>query len=39
MHYTESIRLATVAAKDGELRLFNAEQACLEASIDKEVYI
>ena len=50
VHYTEkcsptpataSIRmlLAIAAAKDGELRHFDAEQACLKADIDEETYI
>ncbi|CAN0277950.1 unnamed protein product, partial [Ascophyllum nodosum] len=50
VHYTEkylptpataSIRilLAMAAAKDGELRHFDAEQAFLKADIDEEVYI
>ncbi|CAM9397304.1 unnamed protein product, partial [Ascophyllum nodosum] len=50
VHYTEkysptpsaaSIRmlLATAAAKDGELRHFDAEQAFLKADIDEEIYI
>ena len=50
VHYTEkysptpataSIRmlLAMVAAKDGELRHFDAEQAFLKADIDEEIYI
>ena len=50
MHYTEkysptpataSIRmlLAMAAAKDGELRHFNAEQAFFKADIDEEIYI
>ena len=49
-HYTEkysptpataSIRmfLAMAATKDGELRLFDAEQALLKADIDEEMYI
>ena len=49
-HYTEkysptpataSIRmlLAMAAAKDGELRHFDAEQAFLKADIDEEIYI
>ncbi|CAN0391894.1 unnamed protein product [Ascophyllum nodosum] len=49
-HYTEkysptpataSIRmfLAMAATKDGELRLFDAEQALLKADIDEEIYI
>ncbi|CAN0128895.1 unnamed protein product [Ascophyllum nodosum] len=38
---TASIRmlLAMAAAKDGELRHFDAEQACLKADIDEEIYI
>ena len=38
---TESIRmlLAMAAAKDGELRHFDAEQAFLKADIDEEIYI
>ncbi|CAM9650472.1 unnamed protein product, partial [Ascophyllum nodosum] len=50
VHYTEkysptpsaaSIRmlLATAAAKDGELRHFDAEQAFLKPDIDEEIYI
>ncbi|CAN0465889.1 unnamed protein product, partial [Ascophyllum nodosum] len=50
VHYTEkysptpataSIRilLAMVAAKDGELRHFDAEQAFLKADIDEEIYV
>ena len=50
VHYTEkysptpataSIRmlLAMAAAKDGELRQFDAEQAFLKAGIDEEIYI
>ena len=50
VHYTEkcsptpataSIRmlLAMAAAKDGELRHFDAEQAFLKADIDEEIYI
>ena len=50
VHYTEkysptpataSIRmfLAIAATKDGELRLFDAEQALLKAGIDEEIYI
>ena len=50
LHYTEkhsptpataSIRmlLAMAAAKDGELRHFDAEQAFLKADIDEEMYI
>ena len=50
VHYTEkysptpaaaSIRmlLAMAAAKDGELRHFDAEQVFLEAGIDEEIYI
>ena len=50
VHYTEkysptpataSIRmlLAMAAAKDGELRHFDAEQAFVKADIDKEIYI
>ena len=50
IHYTEkysptpataSIRmlLAMAAAKDGELRHFDAEQAFLKADIDEEIYI
>ena len=50
VHYTEkylptpatvSIRmlLAMAAAKDGELRHFDAEQAFLKANIDEEIYI
>ena len=38
---TASIRmlLAMVAAKDGELRHFDAEQAFLKSDIDEEIYI
>ena len=38
---TASIRtlLATAAAKDGELRHFDAEQAFFKADIDEEIYI
>ena len=50
VHYTEkysptpvtaSIRmlLAMAAAKDGELRHFDAEQAFLKANIDEEIYV
>ena len=38
---TASIRmlLAMAAAKDGELRHFDADQAFLKADIDEEIYI
>ena len=50
VHYTEKysptpstapirMLLAIAAAKDGELRHFNAEQAFLKADIDEEIYI
>ena len=50
MHYKEKysptpatasirMRLAMAAAKDGELRHFDAEQAFLKADIDEEIYI
>ena len=50
VHYTEkysptpataSIRmlLATAAAKDGELRHFDAEQSFLKADVDEDIYI
>ena len=31
--------LATAAAKDGEVRHFDAEQTILEASVDEEIHI
>ena len=31
--------LATAAAEDGEMRHFDAEQECLKADIDEEIYI
>ena len=50
VHYTETysptpltasirMRLAMAAAKDGELRYFDAEQAFLKTDIDEEIYI
>ena len=33
------MHLAMAAAKDGELRYFDAEQAFLKADIDEEIYI
>ena len=41
-HPSDSVNpniLATVAAKDGELRQFDAEQKCLEANVHEETYI
>ena len=37
MYHTEKKRLAMAAAKDRELRYFDAEQTFLEASVDEEI--
>ena len=38
-HASNRVLLAMAAAKDGELRHFDAEQAFLKADIDEEIYI